>query len=236
MFSIIDCFMCEKSASEDKIIVSLVYAFAKGLPYSIDWALPEFVPGIFLNLRPASLLETYLFKDHDNLYKKMINWSDTLKSGVLLQICYIFQLMLMGEIPSDYEISEKDYYDWGISGFTKDEEYNRNLFMVIKDLFGYCEKINSINNIEERKKMLDEVYLILLDKVGNKVGGFRQVTISGNVYEEIVKKPSITWRPVKDLEMLFFFERINLLNVDSLVNEINKLIGSKNKKLKKTDG
>ena len=68
--------------SEDKVICSIVYEFAKKLPYSMDYMDKDFVPGIFLNLRPENPSKL-IFKDYSGLYYKMIDWGDTKKSGIL---------------------------------------------------------------------------------------------------------------------------------------------------------
>ena len=90
--------------TEDEVICSIVYEFASKLPYSMDYQDKEFVPGIFLNISPVNSSK-WIFKDHPSLYYKMINWGDTLKSGILLQVCFIFQLMIMGEFPNNYQIN-----------------------------------------------------------------------------------------------------------------------------------
>ena len=59
--------------SEDEVICSIVYEFAKNLPYSMDYMDKDFVPGIFLNVSPENPNKR-IFKDYCSLYYKMINW------------------------------------------------------------------------------------------------------------------------------------------------------------------
>lgn len=68
----------------------------------MDYLDKDYVLGDFLNLGVPNS-ERGLFKWYDSIYKKMIDWGDSLKSGVLLQACLIFQKMLMGQFPNDYK-------------------------------------------------------------------------------------------------------------------------------------
>lgn len=82
-------FALDNRISQDEVICSIVYEFASKLPYSIDYMDKDFVPGIFLNVSPVNP-EKGIFKYSSSLYDKMVNWGDTLKSGILLQLCFIF--------------------------------------------------------------------------------------------------------------------------------------------------
>ena len=82
-------FALDNRISQDEVICSIVYEFASKLPYSIDYMDKDFVPGIFLNVGPVNP-EKGIFKYSSSLYDKMVNWGDTLKSGILLQLCFIF--------------------------------------------------------------------------------------------------------------------------------------------------
>lgn len=224
--------------TEDEVICSIVYEFASKLPYSMDYQDKEFVPGIFLNISPVNPSK-WIFKDHPSLYYKMINWGDTLKSGILLQICFIFQLMIMGEFPNNYQLTEEDYQNLGIEQMTSDEEYNQYLFEMLKTLPKYCEKVNSAKNTDERRKFLDEIYTIILDRVGQKIGGFRRESIKDNVITVQEYKPTIRLFPHRDLDMLYYFENIRYgFGIRTLIDEINKKLiktqSQKNKKLIKT--
>lgn len=83
-----------KGISEEKIICSLAYKFAKNLPFSMDIAQEEYAPAEFINVKPYDAEDSRFFKYNDSVYSAMVSWRDTFKSGVLLQICAIFQKML----------------------------------------------------------------------------------------------------------------------------------------------
>ena len=72
-----------------KLFVQLYMNLLVNFPYSIDYMDKDFVPGIFLNVGPVNP-EKGIFKYSSSLYDKMVNWGDTLKSGILLQLCFIF--------------------------------------------------------------------------------------------------------------------------------------------------
>ena len=217
-----------KGINQDEIICSIVYEFAKNLPYSIDYKDPKFVPGIFFNVSPENPV-TYIFKDYNSLYNKMISWGDTLKSGILLQLCFVFQKMLSGEISSDYQLDEEYYYSLGINQMTNNEEYNYYLFEMLKSLPEYCKRVNRLDNIEDRRKVLDEVYSIMLQRIGQKIGGFRRTTIIGNVSSIEEHKATINLSPYRDLDMLYSFNNINYgYGIRTLIEEINQLKETEN--------
>lgn len=203
----------------DEVICSIVYNFARNLPYSIDYMDENFVPGFFLNVCPINPTK-YLFKKHGSLYYQMINWGDTLKSGILLQICSIFQNMLMGNFQNDYQVFEESF-------LPDDEEYKRNLLETLQMLPQYCIKINSIENLEERRKMLADVYSKILDKVGQKLDSYRKKEISVDDIMVTVHddKGTVTCYPYRDLEMLYYFEGIKYgFDGEELIEKINKKI------------
>lgn len=210
--------------SEDEVICSIAYEFAKKLPYSMDYMDKDFVPGIFLNVSPANP-NKWIFKDYSSLYYKMINWGDTKKSGVLLQICNIFQTMLMGQFPVNYQLTEEDFYNLGINQMTRDDEYNRYLFETLKILPQYCLKLNSTQNMDERRKILDDIYMIILDRIGQKIGGFKKTSVDGDIISVQESKATIRLCPHRDLDMLYYFERIEFgFGVTNLIDNINKKI------------
>lgn len=87
-------FALEKHKTLEDIICSIVYEFAIKLPYSMDYLDEKYVAGDFLNIGVPNSKNS-IFKYYDSIYQKMIEWGDSLKSGVLLQACLIFQKMLM---------------------------------------------------------------------------------------------------------------------------------------------
>lgn len=208
--------------SDDEVICSIVYEFASKLPYSMDYMDKDFVPGIFINISPAEPGKP-IFRDFDSLYHKMISWGDTKKSGILLQICNIFQAMLMGQISSDYELNEEDFYNLGIDQMTSNNEYNKYLFETLKMLPKYCTKLNNTQTIEERRRILNDIYSVILDRVGQKIGGFRKTSIDGGVVSVQEHKATISLSPRRDLDMLYCFEGISHgFNVRSIVDNINE--------------
>lgn len=210
--------------SDDEVICSIVYEFASKLPYSMDYMDKDFVPGQFLNIAPTNPSK-WIFKDYNSLYHKMINWGDTKKSGILLQICNIFQAMLMGQFPSNYQLTEEDFYNLGIDQMTSDNEYNQFLFETINLLPQYCMEVNSTQNLDERRKILDDIYMVILDRVGQKIGGFRRTSVNGDIISVEERKATIRLFPHRDLDMLYYFQRIRFgFNVRDLVNNINKKI------------
>ena len=226
----INKFGLDNHISEDEVICSIVYEFAKKLPYSIDYMDEDFVPGIFLNVAPSNP-KTYIYKYNNSLYDKMINWGDTLKSGILLQICFIFQTMLMQRIPSNYQLSEEDYYNLGISNMTSDKEYNRYLFEMLKSLTEYCARVNLTESTEDRRKVLDEVYVIMFQKIGQKIGGIRRTSIDGDIISIQEHKSTICLVPHRDLDMLYYFNNIRFgFGVERLVKKINIINGLNNEK------
>lgn len=212
----------ENKISEDEIICSLVYEFAKKLPYSIDYMDKDFVPGLFLNVAPINPTK-WIFKDYNSLYEKMVNWQDTKKSGTLLQVCNIFQAMLMGQIPGNYQLTEEDFHNLGINQATNNEEYNRFLFETLQMLPQYCMRLNSMNSTEERRKMLDGIYLLMTDRIGQKIGGYKKTSIDSDIISTEEHKATVGLLPHKDLDMLYYFENINLSpNIRTLIDSINQ--------------
>lgn len=217
----------EKGIKEDDIICSMVYEFSRKLPYSMDYKDKDFVPGVFLNLSPSTS-NKYIFKDYDNLYKEMLSWSDTFKSGILLQVCFIFQKMLMGEFPNDYQLKDEDYYNFGISEITTDKEYNHYLFEMLKSLPDFSMRVNSASDADDRREILEEIYALMQQRIGQKVGGFRRTTIEGDLITIRENKATISWQPYRDLEMLYYFQNIHgyssfdcSLLIDSIKNKID---------------
>lgn len=235
----LESFILNKAMDEEKIICSIVYKFAKKLPYSMDYKDENFIPCDFFNFT-STIKNNSIFKYHDNLYSKMISWSDTFKSGILIQICLIFQKMLLEKFPNDYKLTEDDYYNLGINNMTDQEEYNRYFFEILKELPEYYKRVNDKSNQEERREVLDELYIVLKEKVGNKVGGYRKTESYGNVEKITESKATINWSPYRDLEMLYYFNNMDCYDVDcnqfinNIKGRINALKNSKQitKKLK----
>lgn len=153
--------------------ISMVYGFAKHLPYSMDINQEEYVPGDFLNLEPYDVNENSWFNypDRRTIYNAMVHWGDTFKSGVLLQVCFIFQQMIIGNIPADYKVRDEDYELLGISHLTNNEEYNRSFFEILLMLPTFYQNVISTSNNDERRQKLDEMYESICEKIEMRVGG-----------------------------------------------------------------
>lgn len=204
--------------SEDSIICALSYKFAKGLPYSMDIQQMEYVLGDFINMRPYDCKDSKFFKYNDNVYQAMISWNDTFKSGILLQMCVVFQKMLSFEIPNNYNLDEEDFYTLGISRMTSNIEYNKNFFEILKMLPQYYEEVQNTTSVEERRKVLEKIFDQMKMAISNRVGGFRQTEVKDGKQVVIREsKPTIVWSPVKDLEMLYEFQHVRIDGDVSLI-------------------
>lgn len=229
----LDSYILNNGENEESIICSLVYKFAKKLPYSMDYLDENFIPGDFLNVIPTQK-NNAIFKYYDNIYGQMIGWGDSLKSGVLLQVCAIFQKMLCGNIPHDYELKDDDYINLGINNMTSNQEYNYRLFELLKKLPEYYNRVNTSSNQEERRNTLDEIYTLMKNQVGQKIGGFRQTEVNGDVVSVKEVKATTNWEPYRDLEMIYCFSNIDGYGMDcsELINKIIEMSNIPNNYLK----
>lgn len=220
--------MLQTSDGEDDVICSMVYKFAKNLPYSMDYCDDNFILGDFINYTPSNS-NKYLFKDYGNVYNKMINWGDILVSGIQLQVCNIFQKILLSNLPDNYSLSEEDYYNYGFDKLTSMEYYNKTIFNFLRMLPYYCTLVNSSDNTDERRKKLDEVYGYIWQVTNNVIKKSKDVVISKDVIilGKVVEY-NHRWKPSQDLEMMFHFERIENYNLDCslLINYIKDKISS----------
>lgn len=220
--------MLQNGKQEDDVICSMVYKFAKNLPYSMDYLDDDFILGDFINYIPSNS-NKYLFKDYSNIYNKMINWSDTIVSGIQLQICNIFQKMLLSNKYDNYSLSEEDYYNYGFDKLTSMEHYNKTIFNFFRVLPYYCMLINSSDNTDERRNKLDEVYGYIWQVTNNVIKKSNDVVISKDVIilGKVVEY-NHRWKPSQDLEMMFHFERVENYDLDCslLINYIKDKISS----------
>lgn len=190
------------------LYTSMVYGFANHLPYSMDIEQPEYVPADFLNMMPQDVEENQWFKFEDKrtFFNAMVRWGDTFKSGMLLQICNVFQKMLLGQFPSDFVLKEEDFTEWGIDTMTKDKEYNRCFFETLKSLPGhYLNVVNTATN-EERRKALDNMYNEVMNNIAQRVGGIKITGADGTILKE--EKGSVSLRPHRDVEMMVHWENV----------------------------
>ena len=201
---------------------SMVYGFAIHLPYSMDIEQEEYVPGDFLNIEPHDVNENVWFKEKDRrtYFNAMVNWGDSFKSGMLLQICFIFQQMLLGNISIDYSYNEQDYKRLGIDKLTSNEKYNKNFFDILSRLPLYYQYVVSSSDVPDRRKRLEKVYSQMCQGIEMRVGGFRKTDVNGNVVIE--QEAAISWSPWRDVEMLVYWDNVTFF--DGLKLDITKQI------------
>ena len=163
----------DHSRPEDEIIFTMVYDFTENLPYSMDIKQDEYVPADFMNMRPYDADKHPFFKweDQATVYKAMTSSGDTFRSGIMMQICAVFQKMLSNQFPNDYELKEEDFYSWGIDEMTSDEEYNKKFFEALKTLPAYYKRVQETRNNHERRDTLKEIYEEMELNIANRVGG-----------------------------------------------------------------
>ena len=218
--------MISSTDSADETLCRLVYAFARKLPYSMDYADPDFVLGNFINFIPDDPKKN-LFVEYGCIYNKMINWGDTIVNGVKLQICNIFQQMLMTEEVDRYQLEEVDFYTYGFDKLTSMDIYNQNIFKLLSDLPKYCVLVRNASTQEERRTILKSVYEVI-DKVTSYVEYHKRNKIDMvdgvEVLKEDVTKFVHRWSPAQDLEMLFHFNYLNVfdLNVTPILDSCKK--------------
>lgn len=224
----------ESGKKEDNVICSMVYKFAKNLPYSMDYQDENFILGEFINLIPNHS-DKYLFKDYGNIYNKMINWGDTLVSGIQLQVCNIFQKLLMTNIPENYILAEEDFYNYGFDRLTSMEYYNKSIFNLLKKLPEYCNFVNSAETTEERRSKLEEVYGYICQVTNYVIKNSKKKVVTDKVIiDDELKGFYHRWKPAQDLEMMYFFERIKNYdgNYNILINYIKNNISYKKERIK----
>lgn len=205
------------------LYTSMVYGFAKHLPYSMDIMQPEYVPGIFLDMEPKDVNENNWFKweDRRTFFNSMIRWGDTFRSGMLLQVCYLFQEMLLGNVPSDYVLDKESFYNLGIDKFTSNMKYNRNFFSVIQTLPHYYQLVTQAKTQEERRKQLENMYEAVCIGIENRVGGFAEYNEDGSVKRKY--EANIRWDAYRDVELRIYFEGITWYDgVKELIAQIKE--------------
>ena len=203
--------LTNENVDTELTLCALVYRFASNLPYSMDYKDPDFVPGDFINFNPVNP-KKYLFLDYGNLYNKLIHWGDTILTGIQLQVCNIFQKMLLSNNEDKYQLTDEDYYFYGFDKLTSMELYNRSVFNLLLDLPKYSKMINACEDTEERRKSLDSVYAII-SKVTSYVEKIKctQVEVIDGIemVREEIESYKHFWSPRADLEMMYYFNHIN---------------------------
>lgn len=202
---------------------SMVYGFANHLPYSMDIEQIEYVPADFLNMEPIDVDANKWFKSENRrtFFNSLVSWNDTFKTGMLLQICNIFQKMLLKKFPTDFKLSEEDYFELEINLITSDEKYNRSFFEILKLLPSYYKKVNESSNNDERRAALDEMYNDIMNKISARLGNFKKTNMNG--YVEKRSKGLVPIRPSNDIKMLVYWDNIEFEDgIDSVINSIKE--------------
>lgn len=202
---------------------SMVYGFANHLPYSMDIEQPEYVPADFLNMMPydVDLNQWFKFEDRRTFFNALIHWGDTFKTGMLLQMCNVFQKMILGQFPNDYTLTEEDYRVWGIDTMTKDKDYNRCFFETLKSLPDYYKELIAKENNEDRRKVLENMYNDIMNKIAHRFGGFKETDGNGNIVRE--SKGTIPIRPSKDVSMFVYWDDITFHDgIPAIIQEIKE--------------
>lgn len=99
---------------------------------------------------------------------------------------------------------------------TSSEKYNHDLFEILKELSEYYKKVNFENNKEDRRKILEEVYRDMQNRIGQKVGGYRKSETIGNVEITQHRPATINWSPYQDLKMVYYFNHIENYGIDCI--------------------
>lgn len=218
---------------------SMVWGFAYHLPYSMDIEQEEYVPGDFLNIEPKDVDENNWFKweDRRTIYNAMYRWTDTRKSGILLQTCYVFQQMLLGNISPYIATDEETYYTLGINKFTDDEEYNKKFFNILQKLPNYYEKVITSENNIKRREVLKETYNEICSNIEMKVGGFTKYNTDGTT--KSYSPATISYKAHMDVEMIIdgrgstiFFDGLKL-DITKSIKEIQLKNNKKKENSKK---
>ena len=218
---------------------SMVYGFAKHLPYSMDIEQPEYVPGDYLILEPFDVDQNSWFKweDRRTIGNAMLRWGDTKKSSTVLHVCYIFQQMLLGNAPAVYDFKKDDYDRLGISSYSSDSKYNENLFNVLRMLPTYYDMVLNTSNNDERRHALEEMYCDICFNIENRVGGVRYSDKNSIIREH---KATINWPAYRDVEMLVYNACYNYfdglkLDITKQIKEMQLKSYTKRLKLKNTN-
>lgn len=190
------------------LYTSMVYGFANHLPYSMDIEQPEYVPADFLNILPQDVEENQWFKYNDRrtFFNAMISWGDSFKSGMLLQMCNVFQKMLLGQFPTDFVLQEEDFTEWGINAMTNNNEYNRCFFETLKSLPDHYLKVTRMTNNEERRKALEDMYKEVMNNIAQRVGGIKITDVDGNIIKE--NEGLVSLRPHRDVELMVYWDHV----------------------------
>lgn len=161
-----------------ELICSSILAFARDLPYSIDFMQEEFVPGVLFNSIPNDCdnFRTFRESGEKTLFALMKDWRDSRKAAYSIQLCLILQNMLLYD--KEINIEDSDNLVWGLS--IEDSNKLKCTLSKLNDIFKLIK--NSVN-IEERRRNLELVY-------------------------ETIKQNFSNCSPYHDLKMFYFFNNL----------------------------
>lgn len=174
-----------------ELIFNSVYSFVSKLPYSMDPYSKDYMPGDLYNHVPSigSVLKNPSSDfEYSSLFMEMKTWVDTRKSSYVIQLCYIFQLMLTYDVKLDF-LDDNTLIDvWGVSF-----EYSKLINDTMKKFPNILEKIKNSINQEERNLYLEEVY-------------------------NEIKKTFDRFKPKDDLKMFYYFNQIDydLISIEQM--------------------
>lgn len=151
----------------------------------------------------------------------MTHWGDSFKTGMMLQMCSLFQKMLLGQFPINFELKKEDFSSWGIASMTKNMQYNKCFFEILKSLPSYYQKVSSASNNDERRKMLEEIYAEIMRRIAARYGGFKETSINGEIIRK--SKGTLPIRPASDVAMLVHWENVDYFDgIPEVIDAIKK--------------
>lgn len=160
------CTFCEEQNNQlywtdptSSFYLSMVAAFVKKLPYSIDKEQnDDYVPGLFFNKLPIvkNDFSFFRFPQNQNIYAAMTNCLGAIPiAGIIIQICTIFQRMILGELPPDYDSIKREFQELDNTNiYSKYQEKINNLLWTVVCYYN----ILCISDAEERRSILEQFY------------------------------------------------------------------------------
>ena len=198
------------------IFASMVYGFSKNLPYSIDIEQEEYVPADFFNAMPLDVDTNPWFKwdDRRTFFNAMYCWGDTRKTGMLLQICYLLQKLILGEIvlPENAELSDEDFINLGINKITNDEKYNKAFFSVFRNIPLYYHQIVDAPNKDARRKALEDIYHHIFIAISARFAGCTPIRPDSDFDLLTYNENMVTWDGIPEITKMMKDEQLARYN------------------------
>ncbi len=154
--------------------ISIISSFVEDFPYSMDpMQKDSYIPlALFYNKKPSIINQRSFFRysDSKTLYKALTSNYSLTSTGVAIQLCAIFQRVLLGEI----EPTEKAMLDEFLALDCTDtykRDYNDTIHGIINIMVSEFGNITDAKTMEERRSSLDKIYLQIINIVGplNKI-------------------------------------------------------------------